>query len=144
MRHVVFRLGTQRYGLLLSAVREVAPPGEMSCVPRAPGTVRGVMNLRGRVVTVIDLAELLERDTAANASGSTAAQGKVVLLDRGRRDLGLLVSEVDGILELEELAPPPGGAIPCVKGVSTDPQGAVTVLDDEGLDRQIASLFKPR
>lgn len=139
MRHVVFWIGSERYGLPLAAVREVVNPAAMSGVPRAPAAVRGIMNLRGRVVTVVDLAALL---------GITAAQapamlpGKVVLLDRGRRDLGLLVGEVDGVHPLEDLAPAPGESLPSVRGVAQTPRGAVTVLDSDGLDRQIVALFK--
>ena len=82
-----------RYALPLAAVREVVvPPERFTRVPRAPPAVRGVMNLRGRVVTVVELL-------AAARPAAPAAQPqrrKLVLLDRGRRDLGLLVTDVDG------------------------------------------------
>jgi purine-binding chemotaxis protein CheW len=141
VRHVVFRIGKERYGLPLAAVREVVEPATMSRVPCAPPAVLGIMNLRGRVVTVVSLASLLGAPTGEEVDVEAPA-GKVVLLDRGRRDLGLLVSVVDGVHELSELAPAPGEVSPAIRGVGRPPSGgAVTVLDAEGLDRQVAGLF---
>lgn len=138
LRHVIFRVEKERYALPLAAVREVVvPPERFSRVPRAPLAVRGVMNLRGRVVTVVELRALL-----GLADGGQAPQ-RVVLLDRGRRDLGLLVTEVDGIEPLERVGAAPGRTEPAVKGVARVGGRAVTVLDPEGLDAAVVSLFGP-
>src|SRR5689334_2866449 len=103
MRHVVFRVEKDRYALPLSAIREVVvPPQKFSRVPRAPLAVRGVINLRGRVVTVVELRTLL------GLGESTTGTSKIVLLDRGRRDLGLLVTDVDGIELIDKVVPAPG------------------------------------
>ena len=57
---VVFRVEAQRYALPLQAVREVVVmPEACTRIPRAPKEVRGVINLRGRVVTVVELKPLL-------------------------------------------------------------------------------------
>ncbi len=141
MRHVVFWIGSERFGLPLAAVREVVNPAATSRVPRAPSAVRGIMNLRGRVVTVVDLAQLLGI-SGAPPSQAGPPTGKVVLLDRGRRDLGLLVGEVDGVHPLEDISPAPGEALPSIRGVAHTARGAVTVLESDGLDRQIVALFK--
>ena len=109
MRHVIFRVEKERYALPLPAVREVVVPQEgFSRVPRAPAPVRGVMNLRGRVVTVVELGALLGLASAAPAPGGAPGAGKVVLLDRGRRDLGLLVTDVEGIESVERVTAAPG------------------------------------
>lgn len=138
MRHVVFRVEKERYALPLSSVREVVvPPNAWSRVPRAPAAVKGVMNLRGRVVTVVEMARLLgmnEHDSALQ---------KVVLLDRGRRDLGLLVSEVEGIESIERLSPAPGEQMKAVKGLARLKGLAVTVMDPDGLDAVVLELFTP-
>jgi purine-binding chemotaxis protein CheW len=69
MRHVVFRLEKDRYALPLSAIREVVvTPAKFSRVPRAPQAVSGIMNLRGRVVTVVELAALLRAQAHARAT----------------------------------------------------------------------------
>lgn len=141
VRHVVFRVSQERYALPLSAVREVVVPGVMSRVPRAPAAVRGIMNLRGRVVTVVDLGTLLAvAPLPAEAQGTPL--GKVVLLDRGRRDLGILVGEVDAIVAIDEVGVAPGVAMPAVRGVARVGEQALTVLAADGLDAQVTALFQ--
>ncbi len=138
MRHVVFRLERDRYALPLSAVREVVvAPTHYTRVPRAPAAVRGVVNLRGRVVPVVDLKALL----GVSAATSTPA-GKVVLLDRGRRELGLLITDVDGIESIEKVGP--AQASPTVRGLARVGALAITVLDPDGLDGAVAQAFSSR
>lgn len=136
MRHVVFRVEKERYALPLASVREVVvPPDNWSRVPRAPHAVKGVMNLRGRVVTVVELARLL-----GGAENLQPGQ-KVVLLDRGRRDLGLLVSDVEGIESIERMTPAPGQPSLAVKGLARLKGQAVTVMDPDGVDAAVLALF---
>lgn len=138
MRHVVFRLDKDRYALPLAAIREVVVPPEIfTRVPRAPRVVSGVMNLRGRVVTVVELAGLLE---VASPPGETQPC-KVILLDRGRRDLGLKVTEVDGIESIEKVSAAPGKQSAAVRGVARLRGWAVTVLDPDGLDGLVVQAF---
>ena len=120
----------------LAAIREVVvPPSRFSRVPRAPKAVRGVMNLRGRVITVVELRALLKM------SDGTDKGSRVVLLDRGRRDLGLLVTDVDGVESIEKVTQAPGEQVPSVKGVARVRGLAVTLLDPEGLDGAVSELF---
>jgi purine-binding chemotaxis protein CheW len=140
VRHVVFRLEKDRYALPLQAIREVVPtPTQFSRVPRAPRSVRGVINLRGRVVTVVSLRHLLEL-----GSNEETPQARVLLLDRGRRELGLLVTDVESIESIENIGPVPGRAAPGVKGVARLGALAVTVLDADGLDSAVAAAFGNR
>ncbi|HZH03242.1 MAG TPA: chemotaxis protein CheW [Myxococcaceae bacterium] len=139
MRHVTFRVDRERYALPLAAVREVVvPPALFSRVPCAPASVRGVINLRGRVVTVLELRALL----GLKASG--AVDAKILLLDRGRRDLAFLVTDVDGVESIEKVSAAPGPSALAVRGVARLKGWAVTVLDPEGLDGAVMSLFGGR
>jgi purine-binding chemotaxis protein CheW len=136
VRHVIFRVEKERYGLPLTAVREVVvPPERFTRVPRAPPAVTGVMNLRGRVVTVVELGQLL------GLPDGPTPPGRVMLLDRGRRDLGLLVTDVEGIEAVERVSTAPGKAASAVRGVARVKGLAVTVLDPEGLDSAVVGLF---
>lgn len=140
MRHVVFRLERDRYALPLQAIREVVPsPAVYSRVPRAPLAVRGVINLRGRVVTVVSLRHLLALEGAQETPPA-----RVLLLDRGRRELGLLVTDVESIESIEHVGPVPGRAAVGVKGVARLGALAVTVLDADGLDSAVAAAFGNR
>jgi purine-binding chemotaxis protein CheW len=140
LRHVIFRVEKERYGLPLSSVREVVvPPGRFTRVPRAPTAISGVMNLRGRVVTVVELRQLL------GLPDSHTPASRVLLLDRGKRDLGFLVTDVDGIEALERVsAAAPGKATLAVRGVARLKGLGVTVLDPEGLDAAVVALFTPQ
>jgi purine-binding chemotaxis protein CheW len=134
--HVVFRLDATRYALPLSAVREVVVlPEPLVRVPRAPPAVRGVVNLRGRVVTVVDFATLLE------LPGPSSPPRKLVLLDRGRGDLALLVSDVDGMETVEKVSIAARESRAPVRGLARVKGLAVTVLDAEALDVAVTRLF---
>jgi purine-binding chemotaxis protein CheW len=132
---VVFRVARERYALPLAAVREVVlPVAPFARVPRAGGAVRGAMNLRGRVVAVVDLAELMGLDPQPLRAG----HGQVVILDRDKRALGLLIG---GVLGVEALAEPQQREEGLVAGVAAGAHGAVTLLAPEPLARAAARLF---
>jgi purine-binding chemotaxis protein CheW len=135
VRHVVFRVARERFALPLAAVREVVlPQPPFARVPRASEAVRGVMNLRGRVVAVVDLAPLVGLPPQPLAAGS----GHVLILDHGKRALGFLI---DAVLGVEPLAPAAGGAGGLVQGVAAAGAGAVTVLGADALATEAARLF---
>ena len=96
------------------------------------------MNLRGRVVAVVDLAALV----GLAGQTLTAGRGQVVVLDRDRRALGLLI---DGVLGVEPFEPPErGGEAAVVRGVASVKGLAVTVLDPDALAAQSHALFGGR
>lgn len=138
MRHVLFSLGDERFAVPLSAVREVVPaPPSYTRVPRTSEVVKGVMNLRGRVVTVLDTAHAL-------GVGSLQAGSQVLLLDQHQASVGLLVSQVDGIAPLSGTSPVATRG-PAVRAVAQGPEGAVVaVVDVEGLDAQVARTMVRR
>ncbi len=112
-RSLVFRVGALRLSLPLTALKEVVlPPPSLSKVPRAPEAVLGIMNLRGRVVTVVDLWRALPPEIAGKAGatppppGQALDPGRILLLDRHHREIGLFVRAVDGIEPLTS-APSP-------------------------------------
>ncbi len=139
-RVVLFRAGGERYAMPLDAVREVVvPQPPFARVPRAAPGVRGVMNLRGRVVAVVELAPLL----GFPPDPLGPAQGHVLILDRDRRGLGLLVSSVLGVETLAEdscagAARP--GEVAC--GVAQVGGTAVTLLDADALEARATALFR--
>ncbi len=136
VRHVLFRAGGERYALPLDSVREVViPQPPFSRVPRAGAAVRGAMNLRGRVVAVVDLAALV----GVGEEALSAGRGQVVILDRDRRALGLLVALVLGVEPLAPLAAEAPGSM--VRGVGQVGGGAVTLLDPDAVAAHAAALF---
>lgn len=140
MRHVLFRVAGERFAIPLAAVREVVvPQPPFARVPRASEAVRGVMNLRGRVVAVVDLAALV----GLAPQRLDAADGHVLILDHGKRALGFLIA---GVLGVEALAPPDGAAPApgLVRGVAAGASGAVTLLGADALASEAEKLFGAR
>ncbi len=138
MRHVLFRVASERYALPLAAVREVVvPQPPFARVPRASEAVRGVMNLRGRVVAVVDLARLLGLPAQPLAAGA----GQVLILDQGKRALGLLIG---GVLGVEPIPAPVDAPRAIVRGVAPAAGGAVTLLGADALTGEAERLFGAR
>jgi purine-binding chemotaxis protein CheW len=138
VRHVVFRVASERFALPLPAVREVVlPQPPFARVPRSSEAVRGVMNLRGRVVAVVDLAALM----GLPPQPLEAAAGQVLILDHGKRALGFLIG---GVLGVEPLSPAEEGPPGVVHGVAPAGAGAVTVLRPDALAAEAERLFGER
>jgi purine-binding chemotaxis protein CheW len=94
---LVFRLGEQDYGLPVAAVEEVVRlPDALTPVPRAPAFVEGVMNLRGRIVPVID-----QRRRFALADG-TSRRARVIVVDLDGAPAGFIVDAASEILSVPE------------------------------------------
>jgi purine-binding chemotaxis protein CheW len=90
---VVVRAGAQRFALPVGAAREIAPVREATPLPGSAPWVRGLVNLRGRIVTVLDLAGRLglEGDPAA-------PEPRVVFVEYGGEDGRLGGVEVEAVL----------------------------------------------
>lgn len=92
---VVFQLGQELYGADIAVVREVGPLQRITRVPRTPGYVVGVTNLRGRVIPVVDLRRRLHLPTAA-ATKST----RIAVAEMEGGQIGMIV---DAVLEVQRV-----------------------------------------
>jgi purine-binding chemotaxis protein CheW len=86
-RLLVVEVDGASYGIPITQVREVVRAGTVTRVPGAPALVRGIINVRGAVVTVLELSVLLGAERAVTGSS-------VVLLEHGARLIGLAVDVV--------------------------------------------------
>ena len=87
-RHLLFAVGGRVYGCEVALVREIVPFRACTRLPGAPAYVCGLINLRGTVVTVLDLGLRL------GAAAIDRSDGSVVLVDHGARVVGLAVDEL--------------------------------------------------
>ena len=107
-QYLSFRLGEETFGLGILAVREIIEYGGVTDVPMMPSCVRGVINLRGAVVPVLDLAARFGR-----APGTIGRRSCIVIVESGappeQQVLGLLVDAVNAVLDIEagQIEPPP-------------------------------------
>jgi purine-binding chemotaxis protein CheW len=93
---VVFRLGSEEFGVPIESVQEIVRvPETLTHVPKAPAAVEGVINLRGSVLPVVDLRRRLGLSTLARNDG----QRIVVFLIRGVRT-GFIVDAVAEVLKV--------------------------------------------
>ena len=98
-QYLTFSLGEEVFAMDIRTVREIIQYGPMTTVPQMPGFVRGVINLRGAVVPVIDLQARFGRP-AAHVGKKTC----IVIFDAVRAgervELGLLVDAVSEVIEI--------------------------------------------
>lgn len=92
---VTFALGNESFGLPVSSVKEILRAGFITRVPHAPSSVRGVTNMRGRVLPVVDLNARL----GLKESDITSLSRILVVESKGRL-IGLLVDSVQQVLRL--------------------------------------------
>ena len=91
------RIASESYAMPVEHVLEVADIGAVRAVPRARPEVLGVWNRRGRILPVVDLAQLL-------GITQTAAPGRVIVAEAGGRQACFVIDEVSDIGELGDPA----------------------------------------
>jgi purine-binding chemotaxis protein CheW len=127
---LVFRLARERYAIELAELSEALAFTRCTRPPGSPPQFRGVMNLRGELRPVLDLAALL-----AISENGNRDSGFVLMLRRPGRQIGLKVDSIEELRELrpEELSVPVQGGY--VKGIAS---GALMLLDVEAV---LAAVF---
>jgi len=107
-QYLTFSAGGETFALGILHIKEIIEYSRVTRVPMMPGFIVGVLNLRGRVVPVIDLAARLGREASQVHKRSCIVIVEIDDAEDGqRRDLGLLVDGVSAVLEIHEVEPPP-------------------------------------
>lgn len=91
-----FQLADLWLGIDICQIREINRVGEMTPVPDAPASVRGVINLRGDVVTVMDLRTII-----GLTPGETTPQTRWMIVESAGEQIGLLVDRVVDVVDVE-------------------------------------------
>jgi len=107
-QYLTFLAGEERFAIGILDVEELIEISSMTRVPMTPDFIRGVINLRGSVVPVVDLASRLGRDISDLTKRSCIVLVKISL-ESESQTIGMLVDEVNEILEIsqEHIQPPP-------------------------------------
>ncbi len=92
---VGFRIGRETFGLPIAMVREIVRVPEITSVPNVPDYVEGVINLRGRIIPVIDL-----RKRFGQKSLDADKRNRIVVVELESRALGLLVHSASEVLKV--------------------------------------------
>ena len=131
--HIVgFRVGRETYGVPITSLHEIVRVPEITAVPDAPTYMEGVINLRGKIVSVIDL-----RKRFAEKSIDQGRQNRILVVEHNGRLAGLIVDSASEVLKIHtsDVEPPPAtfqdGGLNCVTGLGKY-QGRLIVLLDMG------------
>lgn len=100
---VAFRLGNETYAMDISYIHEIIRMKEITFVPRAPHYMRGVINLRGRIVPVMDLSARLGLPLQEETP-----QSRIIVVEVNGESIGMIVDAVSEVLRLseEQIEPP--------------------------------------
>ncbi|HEV2617727.1 MAG TPA: chemotaxis protein CheW [Candidatus Acidoferrales bacterium] len=129
---VGLRIGRETYGIPIGQVREIVRVPEITAVPNAQEYVEGVINLRGRIVSVVDLRKRFGESNLENNKKS-----RVVVVEIADRTVGLIVNSASEVLKLppSEIAPPSSvfldGEVEYVTGVGKLGNRLIILLDLE-------------
>jgi len=119
---VIFQLTEQTYGINIDAVYEIIRMEAITRVPRTPHFVEGVINLRGKIIPVIDLCKRFNLPLAERTSSS-----RIIIVDVGGNTIGMIVDGVSEVLRvpLESIEPPP----PMIHGIDAAYLRGIAILD---------------
>jgi purine-binding chemotaxis protein CheW len=129
--HIVgFKVGRETYGVPITSLHEIVRVPEITAVPDAPDYMEGVINLRGKIVSVIDLRKRFrEPKTALNR------RTRILVVEHGGRLSGLIVDSASEVIKipLADVEPSPtvlqDGGLNCVTGLGKYHGRLIVLLD---------------
>jgi purine-binding chemotaxis protein CheW len=104
MQLVSFKLSDETYGIEITKIREIILVGLITRVPETPHYIKGLINLRSSVIPVIDL-----RARFALAENELTEDSRIMVLNVGRRTIGMVVDSVNEVLRVsqDQISPAP-------------------------------------
>ena len=127
---VAFRIGRETFGLPIAIVREIVRVPEVTAVPNAPDHIEGVINLRGRIVPIVDL-----RKRFGDVTAPLTPKSRIVVVELNARLIGLMVNSASEVLRIppSEIEAPnnvfPDGELDYIAGVGKLNGRLVILLD---------------
>ena len=129
--HIVgFQVGRETYGVPITSLHEIVRVPEITVVPDAPVYLEGVINLRGKIVSVMDLRKRFgEKQVALNK------QNRILVVEHSGKLAGLIVDSASEVLKIPaaDVEPPPSvfqeGGLNCVSGLGKVNGRLVVLLD---------------
>lgn len=148
-KHLTFALGDEEYGLDILKVREIIGIMPITRVPRTPEFVRGVINLRGKVIPVVDLRVKFGMDRVEDTDRTCIVVVQVSGKNGNTTVMGTVVDEVSEVIDITEdqieVTPDFGADIDTdfVLGIGKIADKVVMVLDiDKVLSAREISVIK--
>jgi purine-binding chemotaxis protein CheW len=123
MQLVTFSIGDEEFGVDILKVQEIIRTMEITRVPRAPAFVEGVINLRGKVIPIIDLRKRFGLQTRGHDKNT-----RIIVIEISNMIVGFVVDSVSEVLRIpaSTVEPPP----PMVAGLESEYISGVGKLED--------------
>lgn len=96
-QYLTFQLQSEQYGVPIESVREINRVGEITPVPKTPEFVKGVMNLRGKIIPVINLRLRFGMDSQDYTRDTC-----IIVIESSLGQIGLIVDSVKEVVTFEE------------------------------------------
>lgn len=127
-QYLTFNIAGKKFAVSILDVNEIIEISDMTEVPMMPDFIRGVINLRGEVVTVIDLAARMAKGYSEIGKRSCIVLVEITQPAGGKQVIGMLVDAVNEIVEIEQSNIQPAPSMG--EGVNTDFIQALGRVDD--------------
>ncbi len=120
---VSFNLGKEEFAVDILKIQEINRMVEITRVPKSPDSVEGVINLRGKIIPIIDLRKKFQLPYSENSS-----ENRIVVVDIHKKVVGFIVDAVSEVLRLpaDTVEPPP----PILAGIDSEYISGVGKLED--------------
>lgn len=129
--HIVgFQVGRETYGVPITSLHEIVRVPEITAVPDAPDYLEGVINLRGKIVSVMDL-----RKRFGDKKATIKKQNRILVVEHSGKLAGLIVDSASEVLRIasENVEAPPAafqeGGLNCVTGLGKVEGRLIVLLD---------------
>ena len=108
-KYLTFKLGSESYGVTVLKVREIIRLQPLTLVPQMPSYIKGVLNLRGKIVPVIDLRRKFDLPEIQNTEHTCIVVVQVALPSETTMIMGVIVDGVEEVVQIaaEEIEPTP-------------------------------------
>ena len=92
----VFKIGDEQFAVETSKVQSISDMTNSTMVPKAPSHIKGLINLRGIIITILDINLILEMNP------SYAEEQNIIILNLEDESVGITVDSVDEVLDIED------------------------------------------
>ncbi|MGG1517849.1 chemotaxis protein CheW [Paenibacillus oryzisoli] len=126
-QYVEFGVGDEDYAIKISEIQEIIRIQDMTEIPNSRPYVRGVINLRGRIVPIISLRKLFSLHDAPESKST-----RIVVVNHQEESIGIIVDRVNKVTMFADIQPPPdrigGISGDYFVGIGITPMGLVGIL----------------
>ncbi|MBQ0166186.1 MAG: chemotaxis protein CheW [Treponema sp.] len=142
--YFTFMFGDVSYAIEVTSVKEVLPYEKITPVPRAKEYMKGVMNIRGTVISVIDFRTLFGLPVKEPTKATSIIVAEVEQEDASELSFGFIADDVSGVGPLEMEPAGSGSKTPFVKMLGRTESGMVLILDMDKIFQFIEEDTEPK